>query len=179
MRFHLRPATEHDLAAIQAIYNPEVLQHVNTWNEQPFDLAHFQHWFQQLQKQNFPLLVAEHLDTGQIAGYADYSTFRSISGFKHTVEHSVFIDRQFSRQGLGKQLMQALIQHAQAHQVHVMVAAIDHDNSGSIALHQQLGFQHCGYMPQVGRKFGQWRDLVLMQLILDPAPEQTASTPVD
>lgn len=130
-------------------------------------------------KQNFPLLVAEHLDTGQIAGYADYSTFRSISGFKHTVEHSVFIDRQFSRQGLGKQLMQALIQHAQAHQVHVMVAAIDHDNSGSIALHQQLGFQHCGYMPQVGRKFGQWRDLVLMQLILDPAPEQTASTPAD
>ena len=60
-----------------------------------------------------------------------------------------------------------------------MVAAIDHDNSGSIALHQQLGFQHCGYMPQVGRKFGQWRDLVLMQLILDPAPEQTASTPAD
>lgn len=67
--------------------------------------------------------------------------------------------------------MQTLIQHAQAHQVHVMVAAIDYDNSGSIALHSQLGFQRCGYLPKVGKKFGQWRDLVLMQLILDTAPE--------
>jgi L-amino acid N-acyltransferase YncA len=102
-----------------------------------------------------------------IAGYADYSSFRQITGFKHTVEHSVFIDSNFSRQGLGKTLMLKLIDHARQHHIHVMVAAIDHDNKASIVLHEKLGFIQTGYMPQVGQKFGQWRDLVLMQLILD------------
>ena len=49
----------------------------------------------------------------------------------------------------------------------MMVAAIDHVNTGSILLHKKLGFKQTGYMPQVGKKFGVWRDLVLMQLQLD------------
>ena len=63
--------------------------------------------------------------------------------------------------------MQKLIEHARKQNRHVMVAAIDSENSGSIYLHAKLGFQQTGYMPQVGQKFGQWRDLVLMQLILN------------
>ncbi len=50
---------------------------------------------------------------------------------------------------------------------HVMVAAIDHENQASIVLHEKLGFKQTGYMPEVGQKFGKWRDLVLMQLNLD------------
>ena len=65
--------------------------------------------------------------------------------------------------------MLKLIEHAQQHKIHVMVAAIDHENVGSIHLHGQLGFKQTGYMPQVGQKFGLWRDLVLMQLNFDEA----------
>ena len=61
-------------------------------------------------------------------------------------------------------LLEHLIAHAKAQHVHVMVAAIDHENLASIKLHEKLGFKHTGYLPQVGQKFGQWRDLVLMQL---------------
>ena len=50
--------------------------------------------------------------------------------------------------------------------MHVMIAGIDHGNSASIALHKKLGFKQTGYMPEVGQKFGEWRDLVLMQLQL-------------
>ena len=103
----------------------------------------------------------------RIAGYADYAAFRNFSGYRRTVEHSVYIAPDYARQGLGKRLLLQLIAHAQSRNVHVMVAGIDHGNAASIALHRQLGFAQTGYMPQVGQKFGEWRDLVLMQLRLD------------
>lgn len=167
MSFIIRPAQKYDLAAIQAIYNPEVLDGFATWNEQPFELSHFEHVLQNLQQQNFPFLVVENTNTQEIAGYADYASFRSFTGYRYTVEHSVYIAPKYMGQGLGKQLLLALIDHAKRHQVHVMVAAIDHANTASIHLHKKLGFKQTGYMPQVGYKLGSWRDLVLMQLTFE------------
>ncbi len=164
MRFDIRPACVDDLPQILAILNQEILTGNANWNEDPKSLPQFQQWFTQLQAQNFPLLVAVCAGTATIAAYADYDLFRQIQGYRHTVEHSVFVHPDYYRQGLGKRLMQALIEIAQSQDIHVMVAAIDHSNIASIELHQQLGFQQTGYMPQIGKKFGQWRDLVLMQL---------------
>lgn len=170
MTFTIRSAELNDLPYIQQIYNHEVLNKLANWNDQAFDLAHFQNWFAQLQHSNFPLFVIENTQDKKIAGYADYSTFRQISGFRHTVEHSIFIDPSYARQGLGIKLLNHLIEHAKTQKVHVMVAAIDHENLGSIKLHERLGFKHTGYMPRVGRKMGTWRDLVLMQFMFDFEP---------
>ena len=63
--------------------------------------------------------------------------------------------------------MLALIEHAQQQKLHMMVAAIDAENTASILLHQKLGFVQTGYLPQMGFKFGTWRDLVYMQLHLE------------
>lgn len=161
--FIIRPAEHRDLAAIQAIYNPEVLHGFSTWNETAFDLNHFENMLVQLKKQNFPFFVIEDTDNQKIAGYADYSSFRSFTGYRHTVEHSVYVAPEYTGRGLGKLLLQSLIEYAQQHDVHVMVAGIDHENAVSIHLHEKLGFKHTGYMPQVGKKFDTWRDLVLMQ----------------
>lgn len=166
MDFKIRPATQQDLIQIQKIYNHEVTHGLANWNDQAFDLEYFHRWFNQLNEQQFPLFVIEDPTQHTIAGYADYSSFRHIAGFRHTVEHSVFIDPSYARLGLGIRLLQHLIAHAKTQQVHVMVAAIDHKNVGSIKLHEKLGFKHTGYLPQVGQKFNQWRDLVLMQLML-------------
>lgn len=167
MDFQIRPAQIQDLEQILNIYNAEILNGTATWNDKEKSLNDFHDWFNDLTLQQFPFFVAEDLESQRIAGYADYSSFRQITGFKYTVEHSVFIDPAFSRRGLGKALMLKLIDHAKQHHIHVMVAAIDHGNKASIVLHEKLGFKQTGYMPQVGQKFGQWRDLVLMQLILD------------
>ena len=167
MDFQIRPAQIQDLEQILDIYNAEVLNGTATWNDREKSLDDFHHWFNTLIAQQFPLFIAEDVESKKIAGYADYSSFRHIHGFKHTVEHSVFIHPDFARQGLGKALMLKLIEHAKQHHIHVMVAAIDHENKASIVLHEKLGFKQTGYMPEVGQKFGQWRDLVLMQLILD------------
>lgn len=172
MAFIIRNASEADLPEILLIYNTEILQGFATWNEQAYSLEKFQKKLADIQARSFPFLVAADSASNRVAGYADYTDFRSFTGYRHTVEHSVFIDRSYARQGVGKLLLQHLINHAQRNQVDVMIAGIDHDNTASIALHQKLGFIQTGYMPQVGKKFDQWRDLVLMQLTFstDPAP---------
>ncbi|OTG92265.1 GNAT family N-acetyltransferase [Acinetobacter sp. ANC 3813] len=167
MPFKIRPATEQDLPSILAIYNPEVLHGFATWNDQPFSLESFQNKLQEFQKNDWPFWVIEDQDSFKIAGYADYAPFRHFSGYCYTAEHSLYIAPEYARLGLGKRLLQHLIKHAGQHGKHVLVAGIDHGNAASIALHQQFGFTQTGYMPQVGQKLGQWRDLVLMQLILD------------
>lgn len=168
MTFYIRSATSSDLPNIMAIYNHEVLHGFVTWNNQAFPLEYFQQKLDELNAQNYPFFVIVDVDhdTEQVAGYADYAAFRNFAGYRHTVEHSVYIDPNYARQGLGQQLLEHLIQHAKSQSMHVMIAGIDHGNSASIALHKKLGFKQTGYMPEVGQKFGEWRDLVLMQLQL-------------
>ncbi len=167
MAFSLRAATQQDLAEILAIYNAEIATNTANWNTQPFELNYMQDFFAELKRHNFPLLVAVEDSSQQIAAYADYSFFSKNSGYIYTVEHSVFVKPEYQGQGLGKRLMLALIEHAQQQKLHMMVAAIDAENTASILLHQKLGFIQTGYLPQMGFKFGTWRDLVYMQLRLE------------
>ncbi len=166
MSFSLRAATKDDLTAILAIYNHEIEHNTANWNTQTFDLDYMQNFFADLQQHGFPLVVAVEDATQHIAAYADYSFFSQNSGYIYTVEHSVFVKPEYQGHGLGKRLMHALIEHAHTQKLHMMVAAIDAENVGSIHLHQKLGFVQTGYLPQMGFKFGTWRDLVYMQLNL-------------
>tara|TARA_R110000868_G_scaffold60487_2_gene184696 strand:+ start:1360 stop:1857 length:498 start_codon:yes stop_codon:yes gene_type:complete len=159
-------ATQADLPAILAIYNDAVEHTTAIWNETQVDLANRQTWLAERTAAGFPVLVA-HDDAGSVVGYASYGTWRAIEGFRHTVEHSVYVRSDQRGQGLGPLLMQALIERAQQARLHVMVAAIESGNSASIRLHERLGFVTSGQMPQVGRKFDRWLDLTFMQLMLE------------
>ncbi|MFF7707685.1 GNAT family N-acetyltransferase [Pseudomonas sp. NPDC007930] len=163
----LRDATAADLPAIRDIYNDAVRNTTAIWNEQPANLANRQAWFDARASQGYPILVAVNA-AGQVLGYASYGDWRPFEGFRHSVEHSVYIHPEQRGQGLGARLMQALIERARDGGKHVMVAAIESGNSASITLHQRLGFATTGQMPQVGIKFGRWLDLTFMQLILNP-----------
>ncbi|WP_339906295.1 N-acetyltransferase family protein [Pseudomonas guineae] len=159
-------ATQADLPAILAIYNDAVEHTTAIWNETQVDLANRQTWLAERTAAGFPVLVA-HDDAGSVVGYASYGTWRAIEGFRHTVEHSVYVRSDQRGQGLGPLLMQSLIERAQQARLHVMVAAIESGNSASIRLHERLGFVTSGQMPQVGRKFDRWLDLTFMQLMLE------------
>lgn len=163
----IRSANKNDLESIREIYNQEVLNGSATWNHTAMAISDMQTWFEALQEQNHPVLIAEHQPTGKVIGYANYDQFRSIQGFYKTIEHSVFLHADYIGQGIGKQLLLRLMEIAKSQGMHIMVAAIDSENAASIHLHQKLGFIQTGYMPQVGEKFGQWRDLILLQLNLD------------
>ncbi|WP_415753595.1 GNAT family N-acetyltransferase [Pseudomonas leptonychotis] len=162
----IQDATATDLPAILAIYNDAVENTTAIWNETLVDLSNRQAWFAERSAAGFPVLVANDA-AGMVVGYASYGTWRAIEGFRHTVEHSVYVRSDQRGQGLGPLLMQTLIERAQAAGLHVMVAAIESGNSASIRLHERLGFVTSGQMPQVGRKFGRWLDLTFMQLMLE------------
>lgn len=108
------------------------------------------------------MLVAE-MD-GRVAGYASYGDWRAFDGYRHTVEHSVYVDRECRGGGIGVSLMRELISRAASNGVHVMIAAIESENAASIRLHEKLGFRIAGKFSEVGTKFGRWLDLTCMEL---------------
>lgn len=163
----IRDALETDLPALRDIFNDAVLNTTAIWMDDVVDLANRQAWFNARAQQGYPILVAENA-AGEVVGYASFGDWRPFDGFCHTVEHSVYIRADQRGNGLGPQLMAALIERARACGKHVMVAAIESGNAASIRLHERLGFITTGQMPQVGRKFGRWLDLTFMQLILTP-----------
>ena len=169
----IRDADEGNMSAIAEIYNDAVAHTTAIWNDVPVDAANRAAWLAERRRTGYPVLVA--VDAGDdILGYASFGDFRPFDGYRHTVEHSVYVRRDQRGRGVGKALMAALIQRAREIGKHVMVAAIEAGNASSIQLHEDLGFVPVGHMTQVGAKFGQWLDLALLQLTLDarPAPEE-------
>ncbi|WP_248747635.1 GNAT family N-acetyltransferase [Pseudomonas sp. MWU12-2037] len=167
MSYVIRDAVHADLPAIRDIYNDAVLNTTAIWNEQPVDLGNRQAWFSARQGQAYPILVI--VDShNSVLGYASFGDWRPFEGFRHTVEHSVYVRSDQRGNGLGPQLMAVLIERARDCGKHVMVAAIESGNAASIRLHEHQGFTITGQMPQVGVKFGRWLDLTFMQLTLNP-----------
>ena len=169
MSHEIRDALPADLPAILDIYNDAVRNTTAIWNETPVDLANRQAWFDARAQQGYPILVA--VDGADVLGYASFGDWRPFEGFRHTVEHSVYVRSDQRGKGLGPALMIALIERAQGGGKHVMVAAIESGNAASVHLHERLGFVVTGQMPQVGVKFGRWLDLTFMQRVLNPGAE--------
>lgn len=162
----IRDAREGDIPAIAAIYNHAVSETTAIWNETLVDAANRLVWLSDRQRLGYPVLVAVD-DQDRVLGYASFGDWRAFDGYRHTVEHSVYVDKDRQGAGIGRALMQALIERARDLGKHVMVAGIEAGNVGSIRLHQALGFQQVGLMREVGAKFGKWLDLTFLQLKLD------------
>ena len=161
----IRFATKEDCTAIAEIYNHAVVHTAAIWNDKTVDTDNRIAWFEARQFAHFPVLVSE--ENGVVTGYSSYGDWRAFDGFRHTVEHSVYVHPDHQGKGLGRALLTALIEEARRRGKHVMVAGIEAQNSASLHLHETLGFITTGQMPQVGTKFGRWLDLTFMQLQLD------------
>ena len=158
----IREATEADLPAILAIYNDAVANTTAIWNDNLVDMENRRQWYAVRKAKGFPVLVAEK--HGAVAGYAAYGDWRAFEGFRHTVEHSVYVHKDHRGSGIGRLLMVELVERAKAGGIHVMVGCIEAENKASIRLHEALGFRHVGTFTQVGVKFGRWLDLSCMEL---------------
>ena len=88
------------------------------------------------------------------------------AAYKYSAEHSVYVHKDFRKQGVARKLLFELFRKAEANNIHTLIAGIDAENTVSIDFHKQLGFEQCGYIKEAAYKFGRWLDLVFMQLIL-------------
>jgi L-amino acid N-acyltransferase len=170
----VRDATRSDMPAVCDLYNALIPTSTVAWTEVEQTLVEREAWFERQRRRGFPVLVAERADDAgcEVIGFTAYADFRGDGvwpGYRHTVEHTIHVHESAWGRGVGRALLTELERRAVAAGVHVMVAAIDGANVESIRFHERLGYSIVARMPEVGRKFDRWLELVLMQRIL-PTP---------
>lgn len=152
--------------AILDIFNDAILTSTALYEYSPRTMETMATWFDTKAKGRFPVVGLEAED-GTLLAFGSFGSFRPFPANKYTVEHSVYVHKACRGKGLGRAVMLSLIEAAKQRDLHCMIGGIDAKNVGSIALHDSLGFRHCGTLPQVGFKFDRWLDLAFYQLILD------------
>lgn len=160
----LRNATAADVPAIRDIYNYYVLRSTCTYQLEPESLADRQAWFAAHSPDKYAVVVAE--SEGQVVGWGSLSKFHARAGYAPTAEPSVYIAEGFHRQGLGRALLQHLIDRAKTAGFHTLIAGASADQTASLALQQRLGFTPVGHLKEVGQKFGRRLDVIYMQRFL-------------
>lgn len=145
------------------IYNPVVESSTATFDLVPRTLEQQRSWLSDRSGARI-VLVAE--DDGDVVGYAAISPYRERAAYATTVEDSVYVHDAHHGRGVGRALLEELVTTARAHGFHAMMARIVADHEASIALHAACGFEIVGHEREVGRKFGRWLDVTLMELLL-------------
>jgi L-amino acid N-acyltransferase len=170
----IRTATELDLPEILRIYNHAIEHTTAIFEYRPHTIEMRREWFRAKQAASIPVFVAED-GPGRIFGFATYGPFRAWPAYKYSIEHSVYVDPDMRRRGIGSALVQAVLDEARARELHVVMAGITSDNAVSLRLHERLGFKEVAHIPEVGFKFGRWLDLKFLQLVLDTPRTPTES----
>jgi len=160
----IRLATENDIVAINDIYNYYVHHSTCTYQLEPEPLEGRRAWFAAHPANKYPVTVAEH--NGQVIGWGSLSKFRDRAAYDGSVEASVYIHHDYHRRGLGRALLLDLIERAKQLGYHTLLGGASADQTASVALQESLGFQHVAHFREVGNKFGQWLDVVFLQLML-------------
>ena len=159
----IRRATANDLPVINQIYNHYVLYSTCTYQEEPSTAEERAAWFA-AHDPSHPITVAER--DAEVVGWGSLSKFHARSAYGHTVENSVYVRHDCHRQGIGSALLGDLIERGKAVGHHTIMALIDREQRGSVAVHEKFGFVEVARLREVGLKFGRWLDVVYMQRML-------------
>jgi len=156
----IRPARPDDLNAITEIYNEAILTTDATFDTKPKTDEEQRTWFINHGPEN-PILVAEQDST--VIGWASLSDWSDRCAYSDTAEISLYVKENSRGKGIGKKLLEEIIQEGEKVGLHTIIARITTGNQQSIHLHENLGFERIGVMREVGRKFGRLLDVLLMQ----------------
>jgi L-amino acid N-acyltransferase len=154
--------TDADLVSVVAIVNREIAESPYVWGEIPVTVEARRDWLARHRELGQPAVVATSSTDGRVIGWASLSTFRPSSGYRFTLEASVYVARDTRRRGIGRSLITALHDRAEPAGVHAVVAVIDAENTASIDLFHAFGYADVGRLDGIGRKFGTWRDEVFL-----------------
>lgn len=161
----IRPSTDADVPAITAIYTHHVLHGTGTFEIEPPSADDMATRRIDVLAKGLPYLVAE--EDSRVLGFAYCNWFKPRPAYRFSAEDSIYLAPEAAGRGLGRQLLSALTEQAQACGVRKLIAVIgDSANAGSIGVHRTLGFDHVGVIRSCGWKFERWLDIVLMEKAL-------------
>ena len=163
MAIEIRPYATEDTLAILDIINYNILNSTALYDYHPRSLAQQTTILEEKLTKDFPVIVA--LAGKKVVGFGYYSEFRFREAYKFTVEHSVYVANDYHGKGIGKLLMETLIDLARKQKLHTMIAVIDAENQSSVEFHEKFGFKTVGIIKESGYKFDRWLDSVFMQLV--------------
>jgi len=158
------PASVDDAKAITAIWNPVISSTTVTFNSVEKSAADVAAMIKDRRAAGHAFLVARQ--GNDLLGFATYGQFRNGVGYVHTIEHTVILADHTRGKGVGRALISALESHAHTNGVHSMIASVAAENIAAIAFHKAVGFTQVAYIPEAGRKFDRWLDVVFLQKIL-------------
>jgi phosphinothricin acetyltransferase len=159
----VRPSRDSDVEAMLAIYRHHIRRGIeesvdDSSTPEPEDLRDRR---KNLRSHRLPHLVATC--AGEVVGYAYVVLFRKRPAYRYTVKHSIYVHREHQGCGVGRLLMQELIDTCAATGFRQMIGYIDADNTASLAIHEKFGFHRVGLLPGVAYRYGRWADTVMVQ----------------
>jgi phosphinothricin acetyltransferase len=159
----IRPVREEDLPALAEIYNDEVAHGTATFDTDPRSLDAMRKWLLPSEGRRLSLVAAED---EKVIGFSALYTWSPRKAYESTAENTVYLRKDCRGRGVGKLLLEAILEEGRRAGIHCVIARISCGNDSSIRLHERLGFESVGTMKEVGRKFGRLLDVHLMQKIL-------------
>ena len=177
----IRAAREIDLDRITEIYADAVRHGTASYELEPPSRAEMGQRFAALNDKGFPYILAEE-KSGEVLGYAYAGPFRPRPAYRFVVEDSIYVAPEAKGKGVGRLLLQALVDEVGRLGFRQIIAVIGDGtpDSASVRLHEKLGFRFSGRLEGSGYKHGRWLDTVFMQLSLNGgvgAPPDPASFP--
>lgn len=173
--YRIRPVQASDLPDVREIYNHYVTNSAVTFDEKKSTMAEWREKRTRLEKLGLPFLVAVS-PTGQVLGYALVQPWKAKSAYRYTVENSIYLGQAAAGKGLGRVLLEALVEACEQVGIREIVAVIsDRGAEASVALHEKLGFVEVGRMGRVGFKFGRWLGTIFLQKSLKPVKKSRRS----
>lgn len=166
MGVKFRLAALDDSEPIRRIYNHEVVGSIVTFDLVPRSPEDQLAWMDEHSGAH-PAVVAVD-DDGAVCGFGSLSPYRPRPAYRTTVEDSVYVDPAYQGRGVGRGILEELVGLADSHGFHAVIARIVGGHEASISLHRECGFEPIGVEREVGRKFGKWLDVVLMQRLIGP-----------
>jgi phosphinothricin acetyltransferase len=161
----IRPAILADAGAIAEIYNREVTETTATFDLVARTLDEQQEWLA-ARSGAFAAIVGVDPTSKQVVAFASLSPYKERAAYRTTVEDSIYVHRDFGGRGIGKLMLERLVEVARQSGFHSVMARIEASSSASRALHASCGFELIGVEREVGRKFRRWLDVAVMQRLL-------------
>lgn len=172
MSLSIRPATTDDMPAVNEIRNHVVRTSTAIYTDEESSLAERIQWLRERDSLLHPVTVACRSD--QVVGWGSLSGYSEKCGYRFTLENSIYVREGEFRKGIGRMLLEDLIQRAMTAGAHTLIARVDSEQIPSLRLHEKAGFVEVGRLKEAGYKFGRWLDVIYLQKLL-PAPRPPRS----